>query len=344
MVCLPGLARTAADFETLASALAGDASQPRRVIALDYRGRGQSEYDRNPANYNFQVELADVLAVIAALDAARAIFVGTSRGGILAMLLAAIRPTAIAGVVLNDIGPVIEPKGLIRIKGYVGKLPQPRSFEEGAEILRRLFSAQFPKLGPDDWLASARRTFRQENGALVPTYDVNLAKMLEGVDFEKPFPPLWAQFDALRQAPVMVIRGANSDILSAATVDAMCARCPRWKRSRSPTRATRRFWWKPTSSAASPTLPRVARIDPRRRQLPQLIKENPRRFPAGGLLLNRPAIAIRDRSCGARGTRTSTRSDRRPCAAAVGFCTVAVVWRRPTQRRLQLLYTTSTPR
>jgi pimeloyl-ACP methyl ester carboxylesterase len=226
VVCLPGLARTAADFETLAQALANDTNQPRCVIALDYRGRGQSEYDRDPANYNFQVELADVLAVIVALDAMPAIFIGTSRGGILAMLLAAIRPTAIAGCVLNDIGPVIEPKGLIRIKGYVGKLPQPRSFEEGAEILRRLFSAQFPRLGPNDWLASARRTFRENNGALVPTYDVKLAKTLEGVDFDKPFPPLWAQFDALGQKPVMAIRGENSDILSAATVEAMRARHP----------------------------------------------------------------------------------------------------------------------
>ena len=224
VVCLPGLARTAADFDALADALASDASLPRRVIALDYRGRGQSEYDRDPANYNFQVELADLLAVMAALDATPAILIGTSRGGILAMLLAAVRPTAIAGVVLNDIGPVIEPKGLMRIKGYVGKLPQPRSFEEGGEILRRLFDAQFPKLGPDDWIASARRAFRQENGALVPTYDVKLATTLERVDFEKPFPPLWQQFDALKDRPMMVIRGANSDILSPATVEAMRAR------------------------------------------------------------------------------------------------------------------------
>jgi len=226
VLCLPGLARTAEDFDALAEALANDATRPRRVIALDYRGRGQSAYDRNPANYSFQTEIADVLAAATALDCLPAIVVGTSRGGILAMLLASLRPSAIAGCVLNDIGPVIEPKGLMRIKGYVGKLPQPRSFEEAAEILRRLFDAQFTKLTPDDWLAAARRTFKQENGRLVPTYDVKLAKTMEGIDFERPLPPLWAQFDALAHVPVMAIRGANSDLLSAATVEAMRARHP----------------------------------------------------------------------------------------------------------------------
>ena len=226
VLCLPGLARTAADFETLAGALSGDADRPRRVIALDYRGRGQSDYDRDPANYSFQTELADVLAAATALDAAPAIIIGTSRGGILAMLLAALRPGAIAGVVLNDIGPVIEPKGLMRIKGYVGKLPQPRSFEEGADILRHLFDAQFPRLTKQDWLTAAHRTFKEENGALVPTYDVRLAKTLEGVNFEKPFPPLWKEFGALAHVPVMVVRGANSDILSATTVEAMRERHP----------------------------------------------------------------------------------------------------------------------
>jgi pimeloyl-ACP methyl ester carboxylesterase len=226
VVCLPGLARTAADFDTLATALANGSAAPRRVLALDYRGRGLSDYDRDPANYAYPTELADLLAVLAALDAMPAVFVGTSRGGILTMLLATLRPTAIAGAVLNDIGPVIEPKGLMRIKGYVGKLPEPRSFEEGAEILRRLSDAQFPTLTPGDWLTAARRTFKERNGRLVPTYDVKLAQTMEGVDFDRPLPTLWKEFDALAHVPVMVIRGANSDILTSATVEAMQAHHP----------------------------------------------------------------------------------------------------------------------
>ena len=223
VVCLPGLARTAADFEPLALALSYE--QPaRRVIALDYRGRGLSDYDPEPAHYSLPVELADVLAIVTALDALPAIFVGTSRGGILAMLLGAVRPMAIAGVVLNDIGPVIEPQGLMRIKSYVGKLPQPRNFEEGAEILRRLFHGHFPKLGPADWLANAHRTFKEEKGRIVPTYDVKLTTAMQGIDLERPIPPLWKEFDALSAMPMMVIRGANSDLLSAATVEAMRTR------------------------------------------------------------------------------------------------------------------------
>ena len=161
------------------------------MLAIDYRGRGLSDYDRDPRNYNLGTELADLLAVLTALDVAPAVFVGTSRGGILTMLLASARPTAIAGAVLNDIGPVIEPSGLARIKSYVGKLPQPKSFEEGAEILRRLFGQQFTKLTDEEWLAYSHRSFKVEQRRLVPTYDVQLAKTMDGIDFDRPLPPLW---------------------------------------------------------------------------------------------------------------------------------------------------------
>jgi pimeloyl-ACP methyl ester carboxylesterase len=111
VVCLPGLARTAADFHLLAAALAADPAKPRLVLALDYRGHGQSAYDRNSDNYTLPVALADLLDVLTALEIAPAIFLGTSYGGLLAMMLAVWRPTAIAGVILNDIGPVIELRG-----------------------------------------------------------------------------------------------------------------------------------------------------------------------------------------------------------------------------------------
>jgi pimeloyl-ACP methyl ester carboxylesterase len=220
VICLPGLTRTANDFDALAQMLAaGD--RPRRVISLDYRGRGLSDYDANPDNYSPFIELTDAVTVLTALDALPAVFVGTSRGGILTMLLAASRPDAIVAAVLNDIGPVIEPRGLMRIKGYVGLLPQPKDYADAAAMLQRQFGAQFPKLTAGDWLASAKRAFKEDNGRLVPTYDVNLAKTLASVTPETPAPLLWPQFDALAAVPVMVIRGLLSDLLSAQTVAAM---------------------------------------------------------------------------------------------------------------------------
>jgi pimeloyl-ACP methyl ester carboxylesterase len=224
VVCLPGLSRNSADFHVLALALVRE--QERRVLALDYRGRGRSDRDRNPANYNPAVEAGDVMAVLTALGVEPAVFVATSRGGILTMLLAALRPTIIAGVVLNDIGPVIEPAGLLRIKGYVGKLPQVETFEQAADTLQSLFAAQFPTLTQADWLREARRSFQQVDGRLQPAYDVALARALEGVPSDGVLPPMWNQFDALAGVPLMVIRGANSDVLSAETLQMMRARRP----------------------------------------------------------------------------------------------------------------------
>lgn len=224
IVCLPGLTRNGADFHELGLAFGRDAAEPRLVFTVDSRGRGRSGHDPDPGNYSFPVELADVLAVLTALDIGRAIVLGTSRGGILAMLLGAARPGALAGVILNDIGPVIDTKGLVRIKGYVGKMPTPRSFSDGAEMLRRLGDAQFTAMTPEQWLAQARRTWTQTDKGLVLDYDPKIATTLEGVDAERPAPPLWGAFDSLARVPLMVVRGANSDILSPATVDAMRAR------------------------------------------------------------------------------------------------------------------------
>jgi pimeloyl-ACP methyl ester carboxylesterase len=225
VVCLPGLTRTTADFDLIAPALAYGAP-PRRVIALDSRGRGDSEYDPDPQHYNLAIELADLAVVLKTLQIGPAVFLGSSRGGILTMLLAAADSAAIAGAVLHDIGPVIEPEGLARIKSYVGQLPRPGNLAEGAEILRRLFGLQFPKVTAEQWLAAAGHAWKDDHGALVPTYDVQIATTIADFDSARPPPTLWKEFDALARVPILVVRGANSDILSAATVSAMRTHCP----------------------------------------------------------------------------------------------------------------------
>jgi pimeloyl-ACP methyl ester carboxylesterase len=226
VVCLPGLARTSADFHEIALLLASTATPPRRVVAIDSRGRGRSEYDRDPGHYNLATELADVVAVLTALEIGPAVFIGTSRGGLLTMLMAASRPTLVAGAVLNDIGPVIETEGLVRIKSYVGRLPAPRDFADGAAILRRFGAGRFPGFSDADWLVQAQRTWKAADGELVLDYDPKLSETLASFDPAQPLPTLWPQFDALSGVPVMVIRGVNSDILSAATVAAMATRRP----------------------------------------------------------------------------------------------------------------------
>ncbi len=224
VVCLPGLARTAADFDLLAGALAGP-GEARQVLALDYRGRGGSDRDPNPDNYDLMVESDDILAVLTATGISEAVFIGTSRGGLHIMILAAKRPTLLRGAVLNDIGPVIEPRGLARIRGYVGKLPQPNSWADAIDLLKRMASSQFTDLTQGDWETFARTTFEERAGHLVPRYDPALMKTLEKMDLEA-IPTLWPQFEGLRHVPVLAVRGANSDLLSPATLKAMSERHP----------------------------------------------------------------------------------------------------------------------
>ncbi len=226
VVCLPGLARTAADFHELATHLSTHAQRPRRVIAMDYRGRGRSDFDPDPANYDVRVELQDVQDVLTAIGVHEALFVGTSRGGLITMGLSAVRPGLIRGVVLNDIGPIIEGKGLARIKGYVGKLPQPKDYVEAVELIKRIASQHFPRLNGHEWDRFARRTFKVQNGRLVADYDPMLFKSLEEYDLEKPLPILWQYFEGLKGVPMLSIRGENSDLFSDATQKEMLVRHP----------------------------------------------------------------------------------------------------------------------
>ena len=231
LVCLPGVSRNAADFHDLALALARDPERPRRVVALDYRGRGLSDHDPDPGRYDVRVEAEDVLGVLAALGVEEAAFLGTSRGGLIAMALGALRPAPLRGVVLNDIGPVIEARGLIRIRGYLGKLPAPRSFAEGADILREMQGAAFPALAAADWEALARGTWHRPpgrpDGPLALWSDPNLAKVFAAVDLEATLPVLWGLFEGLKGVPVLAIRGEHSDVLAEATLREMGARHPR---------------------------------------------------------------------------------------------------------------------
>lgn len=222
LLCLAGLSRNGADFDALARVLCAE----RQVFAPDYRGRGLSDRDPNWQNYALPVELQDVLAVTTALGLEKAVFVGTSRGGILTMLMTAARPGLIGGAVLNDIGPVIDGTGLARIKSYLGKLPEPANWDEAVALLKSINSARFPALSEDDWRRHAGAIWQESGGRLDVAFDPALAKTLEGLNFDAEMPTLWPQFDGLAGVPTMVIRGEHSDILSEATVAAMTGRRP----------------------------------------------------------------------------------------------------------------------
>ena len=227
VVCLPGLTRTAVDFEVLAAHLAGGgAAARRRVLSLDYRGRGGSDRDPDATHYSVPVEAGDVLAVLGDAGVTEAVFVGTSRGGLITMVLSTVRPEMIRGAVLNDIGPVLEPAGLDRIRGYVGRLPAPKDWDDAVRTVKSYAASQFPGLDEDDWRYFARTTYEERDGILSGRYDPALTEALRQLDPAKPIPALWPQFEGLSGAPVLVVRGQMTDLLSEQTAAEMARRHP----------------------------------------------------------------------------------------------------------------------
>jgi len=221
VLCLAGLTRNARDFHKLALRL----SVERRVLAPDYRGRGGSAFDPDARNYRPETVLGDILHLLTLSGCHRAVVVGTSFGGVLAMAMAAACPTVLAGVVLNDVGPEISNEGMDRIRQYVGAEVIPPDHEAGARQLAEMMGAAYPDFSHDDWLAEARARYPvMPDGSLGLEYDPAIAGPLADAG-GRPV-DLWALFGALARVPVLVIRGALSDILSEATFGRMAEAKP----------------------------------------------------------------------------------------------------------------------
>ena len=208
VVCLHGLTRNAKDFDQLGPWLA---ARGRRALALDIRGRGRSARDP-AADYRIAAYARDVAGLLDALDIPRAIFVGTSMGGLITMELAAVRPELIAAAIINDVGPELSPVGLARIAGYAGKATPVTDWASAADYVRTINQSALPHYGDADWAAMARRLFvEQANGAIVADYDPAIATAFTR---EPIVTDPWARWEALaRDRPLLLLRGAISDLL-----------------------------------------------------------------------------------------------------------------------------------
>ncbi|HYD46629.1 MAG TPA: alpha/beta hydrolase [Phenylobacterium sp.] len=221
VLCLHGLTRNSRDFEGLAAALRAD----HRVLALDQRGRGRSGYDPNPLNYNLGVQVGDTWAWLDHLEIERVVVVGTSMGALMAIAMANMQPDRIAGLVLNDAGPVVDPRGLARIAGYVGKGGPAPGWDEAAAALQAVHGPALPTYGADDWRRMARATYVEAEGGLRLDYDPNLAQAFAADTGTTP--DMWPAFAVLETIPGLVLRGALSDILAAETAAEMARRFPK---------------------------------------------------------------------------------------------------------------------
>jgi len=218
LLCLAGLTRAASDFDDLAPHL-----PPLRLIRMDYRGRGRSGWS-GAATYTIAQEAQDALALLDHLGVAAAAILGTSRGGLIGMVLAATAKPRLLGLCLNDVGPVIEPAGLARIAGYVGRNPAAATHAAVAAAMPR-HNPGFDDVPASRWLQLAQRFYEETPGGLVNRYDPALREaFLAG--FDAPLPDLWPLFDSLSGLPLAAIHGANSDLMSAATLAGMQRRRP----------------------------------------------------------------------------------------------------------------------
>lgn len=226
VLCLAGLTRNARDFAGLAAHLAARF----RVLRIDSRGRGLSEWADDPvAEYTVPVEARDALALLDHLAIARAAVIGTSRGGILGMVIGATAPARLSCLVLNDIGPVLEPRGLAAIMDFLGIEPRADSFEAAAAGLERAMGADFPDLTAKHWVGFARTIYRDADGRPRLSYDARLRRAVDAAMAaakQAGASDLWGFFDALAGLPVLAIRGENSNILSPETLAEMGRRRP----------------------------------------------------------------------------------------------------------------------
>ncbi len=212
VLCLAGLTRNTRDFETVAAHLQG----AHRVIRLDSRGRGQSSWAVDPvAEYSIPVEAQDAITLIDHLGLGTVSILGTSRGGILGMSLAAMRPEQISCLILNDVGAVIEAAGMLRIVDYIGRAPTAPDFEAAAEALMRANAREFPGVPHDRWVQMARALFDDNGGRPVLSYDPALrTAVMSSFNAEEPEVSLWPLFETTLETPLLCIRGENSDLLS----------------------------------------------------------------------------------------------------------------------------------
>ncbi|MCV6584502.1 MAG: alpha/beta hydrolase [Marinibacterium sp.] len=221
LLCLPGLTRNCRDFDPLKAQV-----PQQRLIAMDYRGRGRSSYDVDFHNYNILRERRDAIELLDHLGLGRVTVLGTSRGGLVAMAMAASDRDRLSGVILNDVGPVVDPKGISRIMAYLGNTPAQSDYDSCARALHDAMQPQFPDVPLAVWRRQAEIQFDEVQGRLELRYDAHLRRAILEAAASDAAPDLWVFFDALRDLPLGLIRGENSDVLNTETTAQMQARCP----------------------------------------------------------------------------------------------------------------------